>query len=125
MTVHPLPAKDDSCPLCGQANGCELDAGVESCWCFSERVSGDLVAWLAAHGKDAACICRACVVDDVRSPCVDVCILDRDGTTCTGCGRTSDEIIAWPYMTPIERAGVHLRLRRASDGEGTTSASDR
>ncbi|MCB9901587.1 MAG: cysteine-rich CWC family protein [Planctomycetes bacterium] len=51
------------------------------------------------------------LVGGVRSPCTDVCALDPEGVTCTGCGRTSAEIAAWPAMTPIERAAVHLRLR--------------
>ncbi|MGD0885214.1 MAG: DUF1289 domain-containing protein [Thermodesulfovibrionales bacterium] len=33
--------------------------------------------------------------DEVKSPCVKRCSLGRN-KVCTGCYRTSDEIVAWP-----------------------------
>ncbi len=33
----------------------------------------------------------------VPSPCIQVCVLDRLTGHCIGCGRTGEEIGAWPY----------------------------
>jgi uncharacterized protein len=33
--------------------------------------------------------------DEVRSPCISVCVMDADGALCLGCFRTLDEIAAW------------------------------
>ncbi len=101
-----------ACLLCGQPNDCAADAGTAHCWCFAEHVDGELVAWLAARGLDGTCLCRTCLVEGVRSPCLEICVLAPDGAACAGCRRTAEEIEAWPDMTPVERAGVHLRLRR-------------
>jgi predicted Fe-S protein YdhL (DUF1289 family) len=43
------------------------------------------------------------------SPCIKVCQLDLEGR-CRGCGRTTQEIADWPYMTPDERRAVNARL---------------
>ncbi|MDJ0522375.1 MAG: cysteine-rich CWC family protein [Planctomycetota bacterium] len=111
MTVDPLPADEGVCPLCGEANDCAVDSGVANCWCFSKHLDGDLVAWLAARGIDGACLCEVCAAEGVRSPCLEVCSLEPDDSTCRGCGRTSREISRWSSMTPVERARVRLRLR--------------
>jgi len=105
------PADIHACPLCGAANACQFDAATSSCWCVAERADGELLAWVRARGLEAACLCRVCLVGGVRSPCVDLCVLDARGATCTGCGRTAAEIGAWSGMTPVERAGVHVRLQ--------------
>jgi predicted Fe-S protein YdhL (DUF1289 family) len=31
----------------------------------------------------------------MKSPCVGICVLDKEGIRCIGCGRTMDEIINW------------------------------
>lgn len=46
----------------------------------------------------------------VASPCTKVCVLDRDTGYCFGCGRTGDEIAAWPTMSEAERADLVQRL---------------
>jgi len=30
-----------------------------------------------------------------KSPCVGICVLDKERVRCIGCGRTIDEIINW------------------------------
>lgn len=45
------------------------------------------------------------------SPCVDICVLDRDRRVCTGCGRTLDEIARWGSMTDAARRTVMARLK--------------
>lgn len=32
----------------------------------------------------------------VPSPCIDICVIDRRMKICIGCGRTAEEIAAWP-----------------------------
>ena len=55
----------------------------------------------------------------VRSPCVKLCVLDAGGI-CEGCGRTLDEIAAWPgadeamRQAVVLRAAARLRQKRMS-----------
>ena len=51
-------------------------------------------------------------MNKIASPCVNVCALDAAGETCTGCGRTRDEIGRWIFMSDEERAAVMDRLAR-------------
>lgn len=45
----------------------------------------------------------------VPSPCDNTCIVDRD--TCTGCGRTVDEIANWMSLSENERRKIVERVR--------------
>jgi predicted Fe-S protein YdhL (DUF1289 family) len=49
------------------------------------------------------------------SPCIGVCALD-DAQVCQGCGRTVEEIAAWPGASPAEREAIRRRAaaRRAA-----------
>lgn len=51
----------------------------------------------------------------VRSPCVKLCVLDARNV-CEGCGRTLDEIAAWPAADEATRHAIvaAAALRRAS-----------
>lgn len=46
----------------------------------------------------------------VRSPCVNVCVLDRRTGWCEGCARTIDEIQRWPLAAEPERAAIAALL---------------
>jgi predicted Fe-S protein YdhL (DUF1289 family) len=50
----------------------------------------------------------------MKSPCINVCLMDPDRGLCRGCLRTLDEIAAWGGMTESEQARVlkELALRR-------------
>jgi predicted Fe-S protein YdhL (DUF1289 family) len=52
----------------------------------------------------------------IPSPCVKVCVLDRDTGWCLGCLRDLEEIAAWSTMDDAERLMVlkGLDSRRAS-----------
>jgi predicted Fe-S protein YdhL (DUF1289 family) len=39
------------------------------------------------------------------TPCVGICLLDRDGY-CEGCFRTVDEIAAWATLSDAERSRI-------------------
>ena len=46
----------------------------------------------------------------VVSPCNSVCQLDRATAHCLGCGRTLEEIGAWPALSETERRAIMARL---------------
>lgn len=45
------------------------------------------------------------------SPCVGVCRMDSSAEFCLGCGRTLDEITAWPSLRRRERALLMQEIR--------------
>ncbi|MBM3281957.1 MAG: DUF1289 domain-containing protein [Candidatus Diapherotrites archaeon] len=47
-------------------------------------------------------------MSSVPSPCNAICILDKD--ICTGCGRSTSEIAAWPFLSEVERRKIVERL---------------
>lgn len=47
----------------------------------------------------------------VASPCRNLCALDRQRESCTGCGRTIEEIVHWRSLTDAQRAAVMQRVR--------------
>lgn len=46
----------------------------------------------------------------MKSPCVNVCVLDAARGVCRGCGRTMDEIARWSGMTDGERDEIMEKL---------------
>ncbi|HPI62551.1 MAG TPA: DUF1289 domain-containing protein [Alphaproteobacteria bacterium] len=50
------------------------------------------------------------------SPCIKVCKLDDSREYCVGCGRTLQEIRAWPTMTDPQRLAIIQRLALAKFG---------
>ena len=52
------------------------------------------------------------------SPCIGVCQLASDGGTCTGCGRTLDEIGAWSSASDAYKLAVWRRIE-AKRGAGS------
>ena len=51
-----------------------------------------------------------------ESPCVKICVLDRQSGLCIGCLRSGDEIAAWPRMSAKARRALLAELpgRRAA-----------
>lgn len=49
-------------------------------------------------------------VDDVPSPCVNVCRMNDATGLCEGCLRTIDEIACWSGYTREEKLAVRARL---------------
>lgn len=45
-----------------------------------------------------------------ESPCRKVCVIHPGSGLCIGCLRTTDEIAAWPAMTPERRRAVMAEL---------------
>jgi len=42
----------------------------------------------------------------VRSPCTNVCAIDRRSGWCKGCGRTIDEITGWSQTSEADRVAL-------------------
>jgi predicted Fe-S protein YdhL (DUF1289 family) len=40
------------------------------------------------------------------TPCTKVCVIDPRSGLCIGCGRTGDEIAAWPFMPELQRRAI-------------------
>jgi predicted Fe-S protein YdhL (DUF1289 family) len=53
----------------------------------------------------------------MKSPCVDVCIMDPESGLCQGCRRTLDEIARWSQMTEREREDVFASLAARKQGK--------
>ncbi len=47
-------------------------------------------------------------MNSIPSPCTNICILD--GTICTGCGRTTNEIAAWSTLSETEKRKIVERV---------------
>jgi predicted Fe-S protein YdhL (DUF1289 family) len=98
----------DRCPLCGRDNRCGAARGAATCWCFTAAIAADALAAVPPAAKDRACLCPDCAAGRVPSPCVRVCTLAADGT-CRGCGRTAEEIAAWPAGGDDVRRAILVR----------------
>ncbi len=54
----------------------------------------------------------------MKSPCIDVCEIDRDSGLCNGCLRTLEEIAGWSAYSDDRRAEImmDLDMRRHAAG---------
>ncbi len=48
----------------------------------------------------------------MKSPCINVCEIDRQSGLCTGCLRTLDEIAGWSALSDGRRAEIMRDLER-------------
>lgn len=46
----------------------------------------------------------------IVTPCIKVCVLDRETRLCIGCGRTGDEIGAWMTLSDAQRRRIMADL---------------
>lgn len=53
-------------------------------------------------------------VDEVESPCIGVCKLDRRGV-CEGCKRTAKEIGNWWDLSNDEKSRIIRRIKKSED----------
>jgi predicted Fe-S protein YdhL (DUF1289 family) len=58
--------------------------------------------------------------DDVKSPCIGLCMVDDTLGYCLGCGRTRREIGQWPVLDPDQKREV---IRRAGERSGLTAVN--
>lgn len=60
----------------------------------------------------------------MESPCIKVCVINRDTGLCEGCARSIPEITAWTSMTDRDRRRVMDELpRRKPNAAAATSES--
>jgi predicted Fe-S protein YdhL (DUF1289 family) len=56
-------------------------------------------------------------MSSISTPCIKVCLIDRETGLCEGCGRTGAEISAWYEMSEADRLrlmeDLPERMRRA------------
>jgi predicted Fe-S protein YdhL (DUF1289 family) len=112
--MPPADAKPDSartCPLCGGDNDCGAAAGRDTCWCHATTIAPNVLAGVPQQARGRVCVCAACARGEVASPCTGVCQLDASGRVCRGCGRTLEEIAAWPALATPGRLAVLRRCR--------------
>ena len=57
----------------------------------------------------------------IASPCLNICQLDPEADTCTGCGRTRAEIGGWMGMSADERAAIMARLAQTKQADADAS----
>ena len=60
---------------------------------------------------------------EVRSPCMSICVIDRRTGLCAGCYRTLDEIAGWIDLATDERRAVMARIALRRKMLGDTIAS--
>ena len=46
----------------------------------------------------------------IKSPCINVCTIDKQSNLCFGCARTMAEIREWPRMTEAERDAIMAQI---------------
>lgn len=63
-----------------------------------------------AFGSCGDCMACFSAGDGPPSPCVKVCVIDEASGWCVGCGRSGDEIAAWPKMNAPEKRDLLIRL---------------
>jgi predicted Fe-S protein YdhL (DUF1289 family) len=51
----------------------------------------------------------------VPSPCIGICRLDDAGRTCSGCGRTLDEVAGWSGASDDFKRAVWRRIAEARE----------
>lgn len=50
------------------------------------------------------------------SPCVSLCVVHPVARICAGCGRTPDEIAAWPTLDALGRSAIRAELPARLEG---------
>ena len=56
---------------------------------------------------------RSMPVNEIESPCISVCNVDREKGRCANCGRTRDQIVSWRHLEPTEREEIMEELEQA------------
>lgn len=46
----------------------------------------------------------------IQSPCINICVMDKQQDLCVGCYRSLAEIAGWGGMTPAERQAIMAQL---------------
>ena len=53
--------------------------------------------------------------DEIDSPCIDICTIDRDSGECIGCNRTLDEIANWANFNNLKKKQILENLNAKNE----------
>jgi ABC-type hemin transport system substrate-binding protein/predicted Fe-S protein YdhL (DUF1289 family) len=97
----------------GRDPAVRLVDGETTSWYGSRAI--EAVRAMVDFARDVAADLPAPPETSPESPCIEICELSEDGSVCTGCGRTPDEIAAWPTLDDAGKRRVveASRARRA------------
>jgi len=45
-------------------------------------------------------------MDEIDSPCIDICTIDRNSGECIGCGRTVEEVRNWTNFNNLKKKQI-------------------
>ena len=45
-------------------------------------------------------------MDEIDSPCIDICTIDQDSGECIGCGRTVEEVRNWTNFDNLKKKQI-------------------
>ena len=45
-------------------------------------------------------------MDEIDSPCIDICTINRDSGECIGCGRTVEEVRNWANFDNLKKKQI-------------------
>ena len=45
-------------------------------------------------------------MDEIDSPCIDICTIDRNSGECIGCGRTVEEVRNWANFDNLKKKQI-------------------
>ena len=53
-------------------------------------------------------------MDEIDSPCIDICTIDRDSGECIGCGRTVEDVRNWANFDNLKKKQIleNLNVRK-------------
>ena len=56
----------------------------------------------------------------METPCINVCVIDKEAGLCEGCGRSIKEIASWSRLTPDDRRRIMDGLHNRKINAGLT-----
>ena len=46
------------------------------------------------------------MINEIDTPCIDICSIDRDSGECIGCGRTVEEVSNWENFNNLKKKQI-------------------
>ena len=46
------------------------------------------------------------MINEIDTPCIDICSIDRDSGECIGCGRTVEEVSNWANFNNLKKKQI-------------------
>jgi len=63
LACDTLESDSSECPLCGQANKCQManDGDAKSCWCLTADIPRTLLQQIPKAEINKSCVCAQCI----------------------------------------------------------------